>query len=166
MADENSQDNKIKVTDKRMFTADGELREGFRDLDSAPAEPAVEPTEPEPTPQPEPPADVGPAASESPMADAEPSGGARVELPHMPGAQPAPGFFDLVSALAEPITIYLGDAELPDGTSAENLEAARFYIDLLEVLRTKTAGNLSSQEASVLEDLLYQLRVRYVRKQG
>jgi hypothetical protein len=84
----------------------------------------------------------------------------------MPGAQPAPGFFDLVSALAEPIAIYLGDAELPDGTSAENLEAARFYIDLLEVLRTKTAGNLSSQEASVLEDLLYQLRVRYVRKQG
>jgi hypothetical protein len=43
---------------------------------------------------------------------------------------------------------------------------ARFYIDLLAVLRQKTAGNLTAQEAAFLEDLLYRLRVRYVQKRG
>ncbi len=68
--------------------------------------------------------------------------------------------------LAEPIPFYLGDAQLPTGETGEDLEAARFYIDLLDVLREKTAGNLTSQEADALEDLLYRLRVRYVQKRG
>jgi hypothetical protein len=43
---------------------------------------------------------------------------------------------------------------------------ARLHIDLLAVLRQKTAGNLTAQEAAFLEDLLYRLRVRYVQKRG
>ena len=66
--------------------------------------------------------------------------------------------------LAEPVPIYLGDMELPDGQSAENLEMARLHIDLLEVLGQKTAGNLSAQEKAFLDDLLYRMRVRYVQK--
>ena len=73
---------------------------------------------------------------------------------------------DLLAMLAEPISVYLGDAVLPDGQDAANLEMARFYIDLLAVLRQKTAGNLTAQEDAVLEDLLYRLRVRYVQKRG
>jgi hypothetical protein len=68
--------------------------------------------------------------------------------------------------LAEPVPIYLGDARLPDGQVATNLELARLYIDLLEILRQKTAGNLDAQERAFLEDLLYRLRVRYVQKMG
>ena len=68
--------------------------------------------------------------------------------------------------LAEPVAIYLGDLELPDGESAENLEMARLHIDLLDILRQKTAGNLTAQESTFLEDLLYRLRVRYVQKRG
>ena len=49
---------------------------------------------------------------------------------------------------------------------AENLEMARLHIDLLEVLRQKTAGNLTAQEAAILEDLIYRLRMRYVQKRG
>ena len=75
-----------------------------------------------------------------------------------------PGFFDLLGVLAEPVPFYLGDAALPTGEREENLEAARFYIDLLDTLRQKTAGNLTSQEADALEDVLYRLRVRYVQK--
>ena len=66
--------------------------------------------------------------------------------------------------LAEPVPIYLGDMDLPDGQSAENLEMAGLHIDLLEVLRQKTAGNLSAEEKDFLEDLLYRVRVRYVQK--
>ena len=68
--------------------------------------------------------------------------------------------------LAEPATIYLGEARLPDGSRQENLQLARLHIDLLEVVWRKTKGNLTAQESAVLEDVLYQLRARYVRKQG
>jgi hypothetical protein len=85
-----------------------------------------------------------------------------------PGSPPGlgPSFYDLAAVLAEPVALYLGDMELPDGQSAENLEMARLYIDLLDVLRQKTAGNLTAQESAFLEDLLYRLRVRFVQKRG
>lgn len=172
----------MKVTDRRMFTPDGELREEYRHLAEG-AKARAEGTEarrPEergepPGPAPatedrprraqEPPSQAGPAAAQpDPFAQRPP-----VEIPD---AGPAgalgegPGFFDLVGVLAEPVPFYLGDAHLPTGESGENLEAARFHIDLLDVLRQRTAGNLDAQEANALEDLLYRLRVRYVQKRG
>ena len=161
VADDRQQNGKIKVTDKRMFTADGELREDFQHLEDSPSTE----TSPPRSPEPEPSDPTEPESADSPHAAGSEDSGARVEMPHTPGSIGTPGFLDLVSALAEPITLYLGDAQLPDGGSAENLDAARFYIDLLEVLHSKTAGNLSVQEATVLENLLYQLRMRYVDKQ-
>ncbi|HSS76318.1 MAG TPA: DUF1844 domain-containing protein [Thermoanaerobaculia bacterium] len=151
----------IKVTDKRMFMPDGKLREEYSFLDEkSTAEPAAEPPaaapapatearEPEPAPQWEPPRTAGPAGWETSPLPADLEG---------------PSFFDLVAMLAEPVPIYLGDAPLPDGQSAENLEMARFHIDLLDVLRQKTAASLTAQESAFLEDLLYRLRVRYVQK--
>lgn len=149
-----SQDKEIKVTDKRMFTPEGELREEYRFLsekstpEAAPSAPSAEPASPS---QPEP---RRAATLEMDMDDTGqgfPGGG--------------PGLYDLAAMLAEPAAIYLGDAPLPDGQWAENLEMARLHIDLLDVLRQKTAGNLSAQESAFLEDLLYRLRVRYVQKQ-
>jgi len=167
----------IKVTDKRMFTPDGELREEYRFLDekstsTAAAEPIAAPitapiTAPSPAVPPRPePQDWEMPPREAPRRAAELDAGARVDLPAMPPELGGPSFFDLVAMMAEPVPIYLGDAELPDGQDATNLEMARFYIDLLAVLRQKTAGNLSAQEADFLEDLLYRLRVRYVQKRG
>jgi hypothetical protein len=143
----------IKVTDKRMFTADGELREEYRDVMS---EPAAAAASPERTPEP------APAPAEEP---APPPASARLELP---GAPPGagPSFFELVEVLFESIPLLLGDVELPGGEKVENLEGARFYIDLLDVLRQKTMGNLTSQELAYLEKNLYQARMRYVQKRG
>lgn len=156
----------IKVTDKRMFTPDGRLREEYEGEVS----PAAEEAAPEP-PEPAPPPARSTAAPPPEPILAEDSGmdsgrGPSLELPGTPSAFGAPSFFDLVGALAEPASIYLGDVPLPDGGSAENLEAARFHIDLLDLLRKRTAGNLSAQEHAVLEDVLYRLRVRYVQKRG
>ncbi|HSS51243.1 MAG TPA: DUF1844 domain-containing protein [Thermoanaerobaculia bacterium] len=149
----------IKVTDKRMFTPDGKLREEYSFLDekSTAEPPAAAPTpapapevrQPEPAPQWEPPRQAGPAGWDSSPLPAD-----------LEGAS----FFDLVAMLAEPVPIYLGDAPLPDGGSAENPEMARFHIDLLDVLRQKTAASLTAEESAFLEDLLYRLRVRYVQK--
>ena len=68
--------------------------------------------------------------------------------------------------LVQPALIYLGDLPLPDGQPSENLPLARRQIDLLEVLKEKTEGNLTSQESSVFDDLLYRLRMRYLQKKG
>ena len=43
-----------------------------------------------------------------------------------------------------------------------NLDLARENIDILEMLQEKTRGNLEPEEAQVLEDLLYELRMRFV----
>lgn len=161
-----SQDKEIKVTDKRMFTSDGELREEYRFLNekstpepAAPAAPAAVTAAPAATPEllpdPEPPRRQA-APMEMEMEDDYGPGG-----PNEMG----PSVFDLAAMLAEPAAIYLGDAPLPDGQWAENLEMARLHIDLLDILRQKTAGNLTAQESAFLEDLLYRLRVRYVQKQ-
>lgn len=165
-----SQDKEIKVTDKRMFTPDGELREEYRFLSEkstdAPEATPESPREPARAPAPAEPAPVRYAA--------EPAYEAPSPL-DFPGAQPGappgvpqdfggPTFYDLVAVLAEPVDIYLGDMPLPDGQSAENLEMARLYIDLLDTLRQKTVGNLSPEESAFLEDLLYRMRIRYVQK--
>jgi hypothetical protein len=168
-ADE-SKRHEMKVTDRRMFTPEGELREEFRDVGTAEAAPAAaaDPAGRQAAPAAPPPREeTGPRRQEPPEAGADWAGdrGAPLELP---GAPPGlgPAFFDLVAVLAEPVPLYLGDAPLPDGQSAENMEAARFHIDLLDVLRQKTAGNLSAQESAVLEDILYRLRMRFVQKRG
>lgn len=160
----------IKVTDKRIFNAEGELKDEFRFLEEAAAATAAEPR---PTAAAEPPrtepaaeaAGVRPAPGAPPAAyPGEPS--PRLELPGTPPGFGAPSFYDLVALLAEPVAIYLGDAELPDGQTHENLEMARLHIDLLDVLRQKSAGNLTAQESAVMEDVLYRLRLRYVQKRG
>jgi len=53
-----------------------------------------------------------------------------------------------------------GESPVPD------LAQARHLIDLLEVLQTKTQGNLTADEATLLEQLLFDLRLRYLGKAG
>ncbi len=45
---------------------------------------------------------------------------------------------------------------------AKNLPQAKEIVDILSLLEEKTKGNLSSEEASVLGDMLYTLRMKYV----
>jgi Domain of unknown function (DUF1844) len=168
----------IKVNDKRMFTSDGVLKEEYRFLDekstappaSSEPEPAAAPPSSPPPPERQP--DAWPPES---VGGYEPAMGGMTGMPggapplDLPGTSPemgGPGFYDLVAMMAEPVPIYLGDARLPDGQVATDLEMARLHIDLLDVLRQKTAGNLTAQERAFLEDLLYRLRVRYVQKRG
>jgi hypothetical protein len=180
----------LKVTDKRIFTPEGDLKDEFRHLkdqpppsvtaERPPEEPPAATAAPEPAPrQPAPkqgpsssqplsaqPAPSDPRGAGRGAAPPEPEPSPRLELPGTPPGYGAPTFYDLVAVLAEPVSLYLGDIPLPDGQSAENLEMARLHIDLLDVLRQKTAGNVSAQESAVLEDVLYRLRLRYVQKRG
>lgn len=168
-------DSKLKVTDKRMFTPDGELREAYRHLEDAPAAPPAEADEP-PVAE-----DEGSAAAAEGGETSRSAGSAgeraaddreQASVPADEAAGAAGGaaaaqlFPELVAMLAEPAALYLGDAQLPDGRSMEDPRMARLHIDLLATLQDKTRGNLDPQESAMLENVLYQLRVRYVQKHG
>jgi len=73
-------------------------------------------------------------------------------------------FTAFVLSLASTAAIHLGD--LPDPQSGQhaepNLEGAAQMIDILALLDEKTRGNLTADERQVLEQVLYELRLRFV----
>ncbi len=139
MADNESKG--FKVVDKR----------GMSDADREAASP---PPPPSPPPrQPEGPGNPGTA----PGVDKEKS----------PGSGPAgvggPTFLDLVMTLQMGAMVNLGLVQTSDGRkSPVNLPAAKDSIDILDILQEKTKGNLSDEEAGVLTEGLYHLRMAYV----
>jgi hypothetical protein len=59
----------------------------------------------------------------------------------------------------------LGIVPSPDGSQPEmNLELARQNIDLLELIYEKTKGNRNAEEDRLIEQLLFELRMRFVEK--
>jgi hypothetical protein len=50
------------------------------------------------------------------------------------------------------------------GLGEENLDLAKRMIDLLELFKTKTAGNLGADEQKFLDSILHQLKMHYVDK--
>jgi hypothetical protein len=179
---------KIKVTDKRMFAPDGTLREEYRHLEEEARKQRAEktasapPTEPSGAGGPEartrggegspregapPDLELPPGARDRGEPDRKADREPDQELGELPGgAGRKPSFFDLVAALAEPASVYLRNAVQSPAEASQSLEVARLYIDLLDVLRRKTAGNLSAQESDMLEDALQQLRLGYVQTKG
>ena len=60
---------------------------------------------------------------------------------------------------------HLGEMPNPvDGTTRVDLEAARQIIDIVAMLRDKTKGNLDEAENALLDDALYDLRMKYVER--
>jgi hypothetical protein len=81
--------------------------------------------------------------------------------PHDPTAVTFVGF---VLSLAHTAAYHFGD--VPDPVTGEsstaNLAAAQQIIDILSLLEEKTRGNLTAEERQLMEQLLYELRLRYV----
>ena len=82
-------------------------------------------------------------------------------------ALPKPTLSLFVSSLASQVYIFLGDIENPlTGKQAKDLEQAKYTIDMIQVLKDKTRGNVSEDEAKLLDALLFELRMRYVNAAG
>ncbi len=77
-------------------------------------------------------------------------------------------FTAFVISLATSAAVHLGDMPNPEtGAQSEpNLEGATQMIEILGLLDQKTKGNLSAEERQVLEQVLYELRVRFVEVSG
>jgi hypothetical protein len=139
MAEEES----FKVTDRRGREQDGESS------GSGPGSTALPPTAP------------GRAALDPGSAGQE----AGRETPEPPAS--APGSVDLQGLFvmfASSALINLGEAADPaTGERLVDLDQAKDAIDLLLLLREKTAGNRTEHESRLLEQILYDVQMRYVR---
>jgi hypothetical protein len=77
-------------------------------------------------------------------------------------------FYTFVLSLGSSGFVHLGDTPHPDTgeLSRPDLRLAKQTIDILSMLSEKTRGNLTDEEAHFLENLLTDLRLRYVTKAG
>jgi len=81
--------------------------------------------------------------------------------------QPAISFTAFIMSLATTAAVHFGDIADPvSGTSQPNLPAASQMIDILSMLKEKTRGNLDAEETELVDNLLYELRMRYVEASG
>jgi len=77
---------------------------------------------------------------------------------------PRLNFITFVVSFARTAAVHFGDVPDPvSGDRRSDLPAAAQMIDVLTMLEEKTRGNLSAEEQSTLEQLLYELRLRYVQ---
>jgi hypothetical protein len=78
------------------------------------------------------------------------------------GDLPTLDFSTFVLSIIGTAYVHLGDAPGPDGQPDRDLPLARQDIDLLGLLQEKTRGNLTGEEERLLDQALYDLRMRFV----
>src|SRR5437773_2235212 len=143
MADEEP----FKVTDRR-----GRAREFASSEPAAAASPIDAPSSP-------PLVDAGSRAERAPRSETGPPVGAGAR----PSAVP-PDLQQLFIMFTSSALINMGEAADPgSGERHVDLDQAREAIDVLVLLRDKTQGNRSEEESRLLEDVLYDLQMRFVR---
>lgn len=137
--DDGKQDKGFVVKDKRIFDESGEAR--AEDLKK---EEAADATKSEKRPP-------------------EKEDQARTEEDYFPEVT----FSSFVLSLSTTVLYHLGDFPDPATNKAEkNLGAAKQTIDMLNMLKIKTAGNLDADERKLLEGVLYELMIRYVKEKA
>lgn len=124
----------IKVVDRRLFTAEGEVR------DDVSAELAA----------PEPPAEAA-----VPQAPAEPTA--------EPPPATSPAFLALLDMLAQTGLVYLEGVPDAAGRRQPNAAGARQVVDALLAIREKTRGRLSFEENDALDGILGELQLVFTR---
>jgi hypothetical protein len=152
--------SEIKVTDKRIFTAEGEIREEFRQEIKAgdpfaakpadtPSAPNAAPAERRQTPNPEPPA----------------SGERRNKSIADKAQNPGTPFADFVEPLIAQAYVSLGMLRDPYGQKPKvDAAAARQMIEMITMLKDKTAGNLTPDEDDFLSTHLGELKLAFVQR--
>lgn len=154
MADQ-KQEESFKVVDRRLFTADGELRQEIVEQEKREQESAAAKKPSANLGGPTLVADqkaglAGPASAPSP--------GAAAEVP-----KPSRGFQMLVDFLARNAALLLGGyADPRTGQAILDLDGAREMIDMLDALRETTRGNLAADDDRLLVEVLGSLKMSYL----
>ncbi len=152
--EEKEQKKGFKVDDRRRFSAEGELKPEHR---------GPEPAETRPD---------APGVTDAATSEARSSTQVRGQdaqaakaFSQRREAAPEITFGTFVVGLSTQALVHLG--ELPDphtNQPAEDLPAAQQLIDIIAMLENKTRGNLDRDEQSMLEAILFDLRMKYVER--
>jgi hypothetical protein len=145
----------FKVTDRRLFNADGSPRE-FSPEEN-PATPVLTPELAVAAT-----ADSQPAAAE---AATEAAGDPEEELTEeeIDGVQDPASFINFLMSIASNAAAALGMMEHPVTHQRDvDLELGKHWIDVIGMLQKKTQGNLTQPENKMLEGLLADLRMQFV----
>lgn len=133
------------VKDRRLFSQDAQEKQ---EADEKTAEQAA------------PPADDKPAEQEP---EEQPTAEEHEEEPRFPEIN----FPTFVASLNASALVHLGIIDDPaSGKKSKNLPMAKQTIDILSMLEEKTEGNLAKDEADMLKNVLYDLRIMYVKEKG
>lgn len=80
---------------------------------------------------------------------------------------PQVDFSTFVLSINSSALVQLGLIEDPStGQKTKNIALAKQTIDILGMLEEKTSGNLTEDEANILKNILYELRMLYVKETG
>ncbi len=183
MAQKRKEESEFKVSDRRLFNSEGELRDSTEEqVSSAPAPPVS------PTPAPAPTVVATPAPEAAPVAAApilesdvpEPPTAseqqaqhdayqqssrdldARVELSGHSAKELEVSFERFMASLYMTAMMQLGLMHEKGGQPGVDLIGARQTIDTLSMIGEKTKGNLTPKEQGFLQNCLYELRMAYV----
>ena len=136
MPEEKEESAGFKVVDKRTFREDGQVRHEAHEESRDPEPPLTPPR-----------TETSPAIPEVPAMSEVDAG----------------GFEGVVQFLGTTAMFQLGLMQGPGGERIPpDFVSAHHTIDMLEVLQRKTRGNLTPEETSLLEDVLYELRMSFV----
>jgi hypothetical protein len=186
MAQKRREESEFKVSDKRLFTSEGELRDSTEEPAPPPvaataAATAVPPTAtstaavaaiPEAPPAavapasesdiPEPPSVSEQQAQHDAYKQSSRDLDARVELGGHSAKELEMNFERFMASLYMTAMMQLGLMHEQGGQPGVDLIGARQTIDTLGMIAEKTKGNLTAKERGFLQNCLYELRMAYV----
>jgi hypothetical protein len=165
MPEEEEKGRGFKVADRRRFSPEGETKP---EVEDQPAPEAVKPSEKLSQPQ---------HAPAEPHVHGAPAQGAQAEAStaYQQAASAQPGAPDLgsqdltfasfVVGLSTEALALMGEMPHPaTGERMHDLVGAQQIIDIVGLLQDKTRGNLSHDEDTLLDAILFDLRMKYVEK--
>ena len=147
--EEEKKEKAFVVRDKRLFNESGQPRaEAPSTAEAAPVMGSIEKEEPPPD------------AKKQSQPDVEAKSQSQEAAP-----VPEVNFYNFILSLSSTAMYHFGDfSDSATKESQRNLAAAKQTIDLLSMLQEKTKGNLNQDEKNLLDGILYELRIRYVKE--
>jgi|SRR5208282_3418374 len=186
MAQKRREESEFKVSDKRLFTSDGELRDSAEEqaptpvaattaasavsaaaasMPAIPTTTEAAPTPPAPAPEsniPEPPTAYEQQAQHDAYKQSSRDLDTQVELSGHSAKELEMSFERFMASLYMTAMMQLGLMHERGGQPGVDLIGARQTIDTLGMLAEKTKGNLTPKEQGFLQNCLYELRMAYV----
>src|SRR5579872_3220539 len=164
MPEEEEKERGFKVADRRRFSAEGEAKPEVEDQPAAaPSKPIEKPATPQHA------HDESQFEGPSEGAQAEASAAYEKAASGQPGSEGLGPqdltFASFVVGLSTEALALMGEMPHPaTGERMNDLIGAQQLIDIIAILQSKTRGNLSHDEETLLDAILFDLRMKYVEK--